>query len=262
MMWSRIAITGLGGGVFSGLAGIGGGTFMVPLMVSLLNVSQVAAHGTSLAIVVLTALASLLGYVYSVPIDWTLALVATVPSIATAPLGARSATAMPEIGLRRSFAGFLMVAALLLLLLANPEELFSFAGIFRYLVAAVIGVLAGFLSGLLGVGGGIFVVPATVFFLSMEQRDAQAFALAMMIPTSVAGTVAHTRLGNVRWRWAIGIALFSVPTGLLFGTLAGGWIDQQVLRYVFVALLIYFSLRMFGTIPWLRSRMIRPGRPR
>ena len=77
--------------------------------------------------------------------------------------------------------------------------------------------------------------------------------------TSVAGTIAHTRLGNVRWRWAIGIALFSVPTGLLFGTLAGGWIDQQVLRYIFVALLIYFSLRMFGTIPWLRRRVGRSG---
>ena len=86
-MWPRIALTGLGGGVFSGLAGIGGGTFMVPLMVSLLKVSQVVAHGTSLAIVVLTALASLLGYTISVQIDWTLVLVATVPSIATAPLG-------------------------------------------------------------------------------------------------------------------------------------------------------------------------------
>lgn len=261
-MWPRIALTGLGGGVFSGLAGIGGGTFMVPLMVSLLRVSQVAAHGTSLAIVVLTALASLLGYTFSVQIDWTLVLVATVPSIGTAPLGARSATAMPEIGLRRSFAGFLMVAALLLLLLADPEELFALDGIYRYLAAVAIGLLAGFLSGLLGVGGGIFVVPTTVFFLSMEQRDAQAFALAMMIPTSVAGTIAHTRLGNVRWRWAIGIALFSVPTGLLFGTLAGGWIDQQVLRFVFVALLIYFSLRMFGTVPWLRRRIAAGRRPR
>ena len=152
---------------------------------------------------------------------------------------------------------FIAVAALLLLLLADPEELFAFAGIYRYLVAVAIGLLAGFLSGLLGVGGGIFVVPTTVFFLSMEQRDAQAFALAMMIPTSVAGTVAHTRLGNVRWRWAVGIALFSVPTGLIFGTLAGGWIDQQILRYVFVALLIYFSLRMFGTVTWLRKRVAR-----
>ncbi len=261
-MWLRIAATGLGGGVFSGLAGIGGGTFMVPLMVSLLSVSQVVAHGTSLAIVVPTALASLLGYTFSVQIDWVLVAVATIPSIATAPLGARSASAMPELGLRRAFAGFLIVAALLLLLLADPEELFAFAEMGRYLVAVVIGLLAGFLSGLLGVGGGIFVVPTTVFLLSMGQRDAQAFALAMMIPTSIAGTIAHARLGNVRWRWAVGIALFSVPTGLAFGTLAGGWIDQQVLRYVFVALLIYFSMRMFGTLTWLRRRIAGKGRPR
>ena len=143
-MWLRIAATGLGGGVFSGLAGIGGGTFMVPLMVSLLSVSQVVAHGTSLAIVVPTALASLLGYTFSVQIDWVLVAVATIPSIATAPLGARSASAMPELGLRRAFAGFLMVAALLLLLLADPEELFAFAEMGRYLVAVVIGLLAGF----------------------------------------------------------------------------------------------------------------------
>ena len=117
-------------------------------------------------------------------------------------------------------------------------------------------VIGWLLSGLLGVGGGIFVVPVSVFFLSLGQRDAQAFALAMMIPTSIAGVIAHTRLGNVRWRWAAGITVFSVPTGLVFGALAGGVLDQLILRYVFVALLIYFSLRMFGVWAWLRAKIL------
>ncbi len=253
--WTQLGAIGIGGGTFSGLAGIGGGTFMVPLMVSMLSISQVVAHGTSLAIVVLTALASLIGYTLSVEIDWVLVAVATVPSIATAPLGARSASAMPELTLRRVFAGFLLVAAILLFSLADPEELLSISGYGRYVAAVTIGLLAGYLSGLLGVGGGIFVVPVSVFFLSLGQRDAQAFALAMMIPTSIAGVIAHTRLGNVRWRWAAGITVFSVPTGLVFGALAGGVLDQLILRYVFVALLIYFSLRMFGVWAWLRAKI-------
>lgn len=255
--WLRIAGIGLGGGMFSGLAGIGGGTFMVPLMVSLLSVSQVVAHGTSLAIVIFTALASLIGYSISVEIDWLLVAFATVPSIATAPLGAKAADSMPELGLRRVFAGFLLIAALLLLALADPEQLLPIAGNGRVVAAVLVGLVAGFVSGLLGVGGGIFVVPAAVFFLSFTQRDAQAFALAMMIPTSIAGVIAHARLGNVVWRRAIAITIFSVPTGLIFGTLAGGAIDQTILRYVFVGLLIYFSLRMFGTVGFLAAKLGR-----
>tara|TARA_B100001123_G_scaffold324296_1_gene364231 strand:- start:2024 stop:2761 length:738 start_codon:yes stop_codon:yes gene_type:complete len=237
---------GVVGGVFSGLAGIGGGTVMVPLMVQYIGMRQVTAHGTSLAIVVLTALASASGYSRSMSIDWALVISIAIPSLLLAPSGAKVASKLDNLALRRCFAAFLLVVAVLLFLVANPESLLIMPWNGKLLIAILIGLLGGFLSGLLGIGGGVFVVPAAVFLLSQTQRDAQVIALTVMIPTSISGTIAHWRLGNVEWHSALWIAVLSVPAGFISGYVAGAVVPDQYLRYGFIVVLVYFSSRMFG----------------
>lgn len=237
---------GVVGGVFSGMAGIGGGTVMVPLMVQYIGMRQVKAHGTSLAIVVFTALASASGYSRSIHIDWALVIAIAIPSLLIAPIGARVASNIDNLSLRRCFAAFLLAVAGLLLLISNPESIFGTSWDGKLLIAILIGLVGGFLSGLLGVGGGVFVVPAAVFLLSQTQRDAQVIALTVMIPTSITGTIAHWRLGNVEWQTAIWISVLSVPAGFISGYIAGAVVPDQYLRYVFIVILVYFASRMFG----------------
>lgn len=230
---------------------------MVPLMVRHLGMVQVHAHGTSLGVIVFTAIASAAGYSFSYVPDWQIVLTMVAPALVLAPFGARMATRLANNRLRKIFASFLTFAAILLLLLTDPESIFAFSGASRFVAAGLIGVLAGYLSGLLGVGGGILMVPASVFFLSMIQRDAQALALVVMIPTAISGVYAHTRLGNVDWPAAAMLAVASIPFGFAAGWLASGYIPGGILRIMFAILLLYFSARMFE-IPWAAVLRRRP----
>lgn len=242
----RHLVIGAIGGVFSGLAGLGGGTVMVPLMVRYLRMRQVHAHGTSLGVIVFTAIASAIGYSVDYIPEWRIVLLMVVPALFMAPLGARTANRLDGNRLRQFFATFLVLAAVLLLVLADPESIFMFHEFGRVLASCLIGLMTGYLSGLLGVGGGIFMVPGAVFFLSMIQRDAQGLALVVMVPTAVSGVIAHSRLGNVDWRSAALLAITSIPCGLVAGWLASAHISSGSLRIMFAVLLLYFSLRMFA----------------
>lgn len=109
-------ITGLAGGFFSGLTGVGGGAIMVPLLTSLQKLPQHVAHGTSLAIVVFVATAGLMGYWLNGNVDWSLALWLTVGSVSGAYFGATTMTRIPERQLRLLFGVFLLSVAVRLFL--------------------------------------------------------------------------------------------------------------------------------------------------
>ncbi len=66
-------------------------------------------------------------------------------------------------------------------------------------VSVAIGVLIGTLSGLLGVGGGVLLVPLLTLGVHVAQHEAQGASLAMVIPTAISGLVGYTKRGQVRW---------------------------------------------------------------
>ena len=78
----------------------------------------------------------------------------------------------------------------------------------RQLVA--IGILGGILSGLLGVGGGIVMVPLLVFWAGYRQRDAHAMSLGAIIPISIAGIATYGIAGEVRYGYAVALAAGSI----------------------------------------------------
>ena len=100
---------GLATGLLSGLMGIGGGIIAVPAMVAYLGVSQHKAHGTSLAMMVLTATASALAYTSRGQIDLRLAAMLAVGMVAGVYVGARLMPRVPGRHLRRGF-GLLILA--------------------------------------------------------------------------------------------------------------------------------------------------------
>ena len=80
----------------------------------------------------------------------------------------------------------------------------------------VIGLVGGLLSGLLGVGGGIIMVPLLVFWAAYGQRDAHALSLGAIIPISIAGIATFGVAGQVHWWDAVGLAAGSI-VGARFG---------------------------------------------
>jgi uncharacterized membrane protein YfcA len=103
-------------------------------------------------------------------------------------------------------------------------------------LAVVLGLAAGVLAGLFGVGGGILFVP-TLAWLGLSQLHAEATSLLAIVPTVVVGVWRQQRYGNVRWRAAAVIGLASVGA-TIGGAQVAVSLPEHVLRKLFAVLLI------------------------
>jgi uncharacterized membrane protein YfcA len=119
-------------------------------------------------------------------------------------------------------------------------------------LALGLGVAAGVLSGLFGVGGGILFVP-TLVVLGLGQLEAQGTSLLAILPTVVVGTLSQRRYGNLRARSAVVVGLASVA-GVEVGARLATEIPEDTLRRL-------FALLLFGVAAQLVSRT-RRKRPR
>jgi hypothetical protein len=237
---------GLAAGLFGGLVGLGGGVIMIPLMVRFFSFSQHQAHGTSLMALVFTGASGAVTYYLNGSVDFVAAACLAASAIVTARFGALYANALPEWRLKRAFGYFLIFVSLLLLskphlshlsVLSHPAT--GWAKIAALLAS---GAVAGFLSGMMGVGGGSIMVPALVLFVGLTQWSAQGSSLAAMVPAGSVGAYTHWRLGNV-----VAKVLPGLIPGIIVGTYLGGslahLLTEANLRLVFAAVLIWLGVR-------------------
>jgi uncharacterized membrane protein YfcA len=111
------------------------------------------------------------------------------------------------------------------------------------LALGAIGLAAGFAAGLLGVGGGIVMVPAMVLVLAFDQHVAQGTSLVVIIPAALAGSVTHYRNGRVSLRDAALLAAGGIG-GAVVGSISALSVDDFVLRRLFGAFLLLVAARM------------------
>ena len=109
-------------------------------------------------------------------------------------------------------------------------------------LAVLMGLAAGIVAGMFGVGGGILFVP-TLIALGLGQVEAQATSLAAILPTVVAGTWRHASYGNVRWKPALLLGLTSV-VGVIGGAQVALSLPENVLRRLFAILLIAVAVQV------------------
>jgi uncharacterized protein len=110
------------------------------------------------------------------------------------------------------------------------------------LAAVALGLAAGLIAGLLGVGGGILFVP-TLLALGLSQLDAEATSLLAILPTVAAGAWSQNRYGNVRWRTALVIGLASVA-GVAGGGLLAVSLPEHALRRLFALFLLVVAAQL------------------
>ena len=106
-----------------------------------------------------------------------------------------------------------------------------------------IGVVGGILSGLLGVGGGVIMVPLLVLWAGYRQREAHAVSLGAIIPISIAGILTFGIAGRVHWLDAVALAAGAVA-GARFGAGVLAWIDERKLQIVFGCFLVAAAVAM------------------
>ena len=110
-------------------------------------------------------------------------------------------------------------------------------------LAMALGLLAGVLAGLFGVGGGILFVPTLAFALGLEQLHAQATSLVAMLPVVAVGSWRQHRYGHVDFRAAIVLGL-SGAGGVIVGGLIAESLPQGVLQRLFGALMLLVAAQI------------------
>ncbi len=109
--------------------------------------------------------------------------------------------------------------------------------------AGAVGLLAGVLAGLFGVGGGILFVPALTLVLGLTQLHAEASSLLAILPTAIAGTWRQRRYGNVRWRAALILGLAAVA-GVEAGVQIAEALPEHALRRLFGLLMLAVAAQL------------------
>lgn len=112
------------------------------------------------------------------------------------------------------------------------------------LLIVLIGFVIGILAGVIGVGGGIFLVPLMVLGFRFDQHTAQGTSLAAILPGSISGGVTHGRRGNVLWREAAWMSAGGV-VGAVIGSFAALLLPKLLLARVFGAFLLFAAYRMW-----------------
>ncbi len=115
------------------------------------------------------------------------------------------------------------------------------------LILLALGLVAGILSGMVGIGGGIVIVPALIYFLGFSQHSAQGTVLFMfLLPIGILGVFNYWQAGHVDWKVAciMGITFLA---GSFIGSKTAIAIDQSLLKKIFGVIIFLVSLKLiFG----------------
>jgi uncharacterized protein len=114
-------------------------------------------------------------------------------------------------------------------------------------LAIVLGLAAGVLSGMFGVGGGILFVPTLSLVVGLSHLEAQATSLAAIIPVAVVGAWRQHEYGHVRWRASLMIGAASA-LGVAGGAVLADHLSDDTLRRLFACLLVVIAARLAWSV--------------
>lgn len=262
-----LVLTGALVGFTSGLLGVGGGFIMVPIqyfLLTSLGFDQTTAirvsFGTSLAVILPTAVSGALGHKRRGSVLTRPMIYMGIAGLIAAFAGGTIASNVPGEYLKTIF-GFLVLSAAFWMLISkypenvkNPKE-----GILSYII---IGFAAGIISGLLGVGGGVVLVPILVILMSFRMYYAVGTSTAVLIFTSLGGILAYSlngvnatglppySIGYINIIQLLALGIVSIPMAQI-GVKASHKLPEKQLRYIYIAVMFYIALKMIGLFSWL-----------
>ncbi len=245
----RLGLIGLVVGFFSGLFGVGGGIILVPLLIAVVSVDQRRASGTSLAAVLPTAIAGMASYAAHGSVDWIAGGILAAGAVLGSFVGTWLLHHTRQSALRWIFIVFLLVVAARMFFLIPDRSVVLEVTPWTVTALLALGALTGILSGLLGIGGGVFIVPALMLGFGVGDLVAKGISLLMIIPTAITGTILNVRKGNADLTAAAIIGCLSVPASMAGAALA--WSVSPLVGSVLFALLVIYCA---GQLAWLALR--------
>ncbi|WP_353932653.1 sulfite exporter TauE/SafE family protein [Okeanomitos corallinicola TIOX110] len=257
-----LAFAGVIAGILAGFLGIGGGTVLVPLLISLGFESIQAVATSSLSIVITASAGSIqnwrMGY-----LDIKNVLGMALPALITAQIGVFLANLFPEYLLLFTF-GLLLISNVYLVELRkkiiarkkteeeaisnqekldnkNPDNIHKSREIRNRIITGGTG---GLLAGLFGVGGGVIMVPLQIILLNENIKRAIQTSLGVIVITAISATAGHAYRGNVLWETGLILGLGGL-LGVQFSTRFLPKLPDKIVSLAFRSLLAILSIYIF-----------------
>lgn len=253
-------LVGLGVGVLSGMLGIGGGTILVPLFKLGFGLPALGATATSLFTIIPTSISGVISHIRKGTCVVRLGVAAGLGGALTSPLGVWLSFQSPEWATMVACAIVIAYSASTMLTKAvklwRAQKSITLSqgsakvdaavyevplGVRNVIIAGVIGLVAGVLSGYVGLGGGFLIIPLFMQLLHMPMKLTSGTSLMAVMMLAVPGTVTQALLGNVDWAAGICVALGAVP-GAILGTRLLAHISEVRLRFMFGGFLLIASI--------------------
>ncbi len=257
-MWELILpLLGFFIAVIAAMTGIGGGVFFVPLLTLGYGFSPDHAIGTSLLIMVFGGIGASIGYARQKRVYFKVGLLFALITAPGAIVGAYLTSFLPGTILSIIFSVFLIIIAIRIISVnklvrkrKNSDKELTvkcerdcFADRSHLITGFVLCFFVGLASGLLGIGGGILLVPILLFVVFVPIHVAVATSMFVMVLTSVFGVFQHHALGNIDFTFALLLAI-----GAFIGAQVGAWLSKKVsgdrLQLILGATLILISIQM------------------
>ena len=224
-------IIGIVAGVMAGMFGIGGGVVIVPALIAISGFSIVEANGTSLAALLLpVGILAVISYYKAGLINIKISALVATGLIIGVIAGSKIALSIPVSGLKFIYGLFLLYVSWNFM---KPLELWNkyvrkieikeeikaekSHNDYNMFFFPLVGILAGIMSGLFGIGGGLVIVPVLIAFLHMDTKRAVGTSLgALLLPVTLPGVLIYYDAGHLNIAYAA-----TVAAGLVIGALFG-----------------------------------------
>jgi hypothetical protein len=262
-----LLITGLGVGFASGLLGVGGCFIMVPVQFWALKSIGVdptiairIAFGTNLLVVLPTAFSGAMTHHRKGAVLWKAGVTLGIAAAMGAFLGAFIASHLPGRVLTVAF-GVAVILGALRMLTAKPPQIIEEPSD-SLAVFILWGIPLGIVSGIIGIGGGVLMIPIMVFFLKFKMHQAVGTSTALMIFTAIGGSFSFLinglgvqglppySTGYLNWLQWILLAGCSIPLAIV-GAKTAHLLPAKRLKYIFIAVMFYMGLKMIGVFEWV-----------
>ena len=259
MMDSLLLLIGMLAGFSGTIVGLGGGFIVVPFLAFLYDMEPSTIVGTSMAVLFFNSISSTLAYTRQKRIDFRTGLSFAAASLPGSVLGAIAADHMTGKGFFVGFGLFLLFISFFLLFKPKkPVQLplpkttqrsfFDASGVhheyaFNLPLGVTISFFVGFLSSLLGIGGGSLLVPTMALLLTFPPHIATATSMFTIFLSAIVGGGTHLFLHNIDW-WKV---LFLAPGAFLGGQLGArvaAKLPAQLILRILACVLIVVALRL------------------
>jgi uncharacterized membrane protein YfcA len=226
------------------MVGLGGGLIFSPLFV-LLKFPVTTAVSASLFLNGIAAFSASINYFRKRMVDIKTGLPLLVASTLCAPLGAMLTARINLDAFTGILALVIFLAAMRMLFSKKVETEGMPVGPTRRIIGGGgIGVAIGLMAGLLGIGGGVFMVPLLIYVLKVPTKTAAATSIFIVVFSSFSGFIAHISLADTDWKFILMAAIFSFTGGQLGSKIMAEKLKSRTVRQIFGIVLLIFVAKL------------------